>query len=300
MKKIIVGLGEVLWDMLPSGKVLGGAPANFVYHASQFGLDGYVVSAIGKDLLGEELKNSLIEKHIKFILHNVDYPTGKVQVTLNEAGIPQYEICENVAWDKIPFTSKDIDLAKRCNAVCFGSLAQRSAISRATILRFLEFVPDDSLKIVDINLRQHFYTKEIIHNSLLRSNVLKINDEELLIVANLLNYEHLSEEECCRRILKDYNLKIVIETKGAIGSYVFTKDETSYMGTPKVCVADTVGAGDAFTGAFVAAILNGSDIRCAHQFAVNVSAYVCTQNGATPKLPEVFISGINKKDKVYE
>ncbi|MDR0370991.1 MAG: carbohydrate kinase [Prevotellaceae bacterium] len=288
-KKNIIGLGEILWDMLPSGKVLGGAPANFAYHVSQFGLNGYVISAIGNDLLGKEILDSLVEKRLDFLIENVDFPTGTVQVTLDEKGVPQYEICESVAWDNIPFTQQAEELARTCDAVCFGSLAQRNAVSRTTILKMLELVPASALKIFDINLRQHFYTKEIIENSLQRSNILKINDEEVISVGKLFDWQGLSEEAVCKKILDTYSLKMVILTKGAIGSSVLTADETSYIDTPKVHVADTVGAGDSFTGTFVVALLNGDSVRNAHKLAVEVSAYVCTQHGAMPQLPDAYV-----------
>jgi fructokinase len=286
---IIVGIGELLWDCLPGGKVLGGAPANFAYHAAQFGFKTYAVSAVGKDSLGKEILDVLAEKRLNHLVESVDYPTGTVQVTLDDQGVPEYEICENVAWDNIPFTTQTEELARNCKAVCFGSLAQRNTVSRETILNFLELVPDDSLKIFDVNLRQHFYSKEIIHRSLVTCNVLKINDEEVKEVAQLFDYHKLDaqspeifEQDFCKKLLKEYDLKIVIETKGAVGSSVFTANETSYIDTPKVQVVDTVGAGDAFTGAFTAALLQGKTIREAHRLAVDVSAYVCTQPGAMP------------------
>ncbi|MDR0507220.1 MAG: carbohydrate kinase [Dysgonamonadaceae bacterium] len=290
--KTIAGIGEILWDMFPQGKVLGGAPANFACHASQFGFEGVAVSAIGDDDLGREIidcLSNIATKNFSSLLETVNFPTGTVQVTLNEKGVPQYEICENVAWDNIPFTSKTEALAKKCAAVCFGSLAQRNSISRTTILKFLELIPENALKIFDVNLRQHFYSKEIVHESLLKSNVLKINDEELTVVAELLGFTNLSEEEICKKLLDSYHLKMVIETKGENGSFVFTQKETSFFETPKVLVADTVGAGDSFTGAFVAALLKEKTIREAHELAVEVSAFVCTQHGATPKLPDNLI-----------
>jgi fructokinase len=303
---IVVGIGEILWDCLPDGKVLGGAPANFAYHAAQFGFEAYAVSAVGKDSSGKEILAVLAEKRLNNLIESVDYPTGTVQVTLDEKGVPRYEICEKSAWDNIPFTPQMEALARNCKVVCFGSLAQRSKVSRETILRFLELVPDDSLKIFDINLRQHFYSKEIIHNSLVKCNILKINDEEVIALAKLfyncgsdsqsanaerclnlakikqLKSPEIFEQDFCKRLLKAYGLKMVVETKGAIGSYVFTTDETSYIDTPKVPVADTVGAGDSFTGAFIAALLQGKSIREAHRLGVDVSAYVCTQKGAMP------------------
>jgi fructokinase len=287
MKKI-TGIGEILWDVLPTGKVLGGAPANFAYIASQFGLNGYAVSAVGKDLLGKEILNSLAEKKLNFLIENVDFMTGTVQVTLDREGIPQYEICKNVAWDNIPFTQAMEELARTCDAVCFGSLAQRSAVSRNSILRFLDSVPTNAYKIFDINLRQHFYSKEIIESSLLHCNILKINDEEVKLVAPLFGIEG-NETEICKFLLQKYDLQMVVLTKGATGSYVLTANETSCLDTPKVHVADTVGAGDSFTGSFVAALLNGESIRNAHKLAVEVSAYVCTQHGAMPALPDAFV-----------
>ena len=289
MKNIVIGLGEILWDMLPSGKVLGGAPANFAYHASQFGFDGYAVSAIGNDLLGKEILDSLAEKKLNSLLEVVDFPTGTVAVTLDKKGVPQYEICEGVAWDNIPFSSQTEVLARNCAAVCFGSLAQRNVVSRNTVLEFLKLVPEDAMKIFDINLRQHFYTKEIIEHSLKQCNILKINDEEIVIVAELFGWKGLSEETVCKKLLNDYALQMLVETKGATGSYIFTDNDVSYIVTPKVCVADTVGAGDSFTGALTAALLNGETIQRAHSLAVEVSAYVCTQHGAMPQLPARFV-----------
>lgn len=290
MKNIIVGLGEILWDLLPGGKVLGGAPANFAYQTSQFGFEGYAVSAIGKDALGDEIIESLSSKSLNHKIERVDFPTGTVQVTLDGKGIPQYEICENVAWDNIPFTPEIEDLARKASTVCFGSLAQRSEVSHKTILRFLELLPEDALKVFDINLRQHFYSKEIIDNSLKHSNILKINDDEVVIVAELYGWNGLKEAEICRKLVEMYHLKLVILTKGTNGSYVITSGEEFFRPTPKVTVADTVGAGDAFTAGFVASLLRGKTIPEAHKTAVEVSAFVCTQHGAMPVLPDTLIN----------
>ena len=295
--KTVAGIGEILWDIFPERKALGGAPANFAYHAAQFNLDSYVVSAIGKDSLGKEISDNLTEKKLKRLIEWTDYPTGTVQVTVNEAGIPRYEICENAAWDNIPINRQTEELARKCTAVCFGSLAQRSEISRNTIRRFLELVPSEAYKVFDINLRGHYYTREIIHESLLQCNILKINNEEVIEVAKLYDYKNLSKQEIGERLLKEYDLDIVVETMGAIGSYVLTKSEISYIDTPGVQVADTVGAGDSFTGVFVAALLNGQSIRDAHRLAVDVSAYVCTQYGAMPKLPDTFKKQIMTYEK---
>ena len=289
MGKKVVGIGEILWDVFPEGKVLGGAPANFAYHATQLGLEGYAISAIGKDDLGEEVLEVLKGKPLQYMLEETNYPTGTVKVTLNGNGIPEYEICENVAWDNIPLTAGMKELAKQADAVCFGSLAQRHQVSRSTIQAFVGLVDTNALKIFDINLRQSFFNKAIIVDSLQMANVLKINEEELVRVAELLDITDVGERLVCQRLMDNYDLKIVVLTRGENGSFVFSNDGSSFLDTPKVKVADTVGAGDSFTGAFVAGLLNGDDIAKAHKRAVEVSAYVCTQKGAMPLLPTAIL-----------
>ena len=288
-KRYVVGLGEALWDVLPEGKKLGGAPANFAYHAGQFGFDTLAVSALGEDALGEETIAALEEHKLNYLMPRIPYPTGTVQVTLDEQGIPTYNIREGVAWDNIPFTPEIEEVAKTCQAVCFGSLAQRSVVSRETIGKFLDATPSDCVKIFDINLRQSFFTKEIIEASMRRCNILKINDEELVVVSRMFELPDLDEEKRCKQLIKDYNLDILVLTCGTNGSYVFTADKSYYQPTPKVEVADTVGAGDSFTGSFCAALLKGKSIPEAHELAVKVSAFVCTQNGAMPTLPKDFL-----------
>jgi len=291
MKRTIVGLGEALWDCLPEGKKLGGAPANFAYHAGQFGFDTLAVSALGEDALGDETIGALEEHKLNYLMPRIPYPTGTVQVTLDEQGIPTYNIREGVAWDNIPFTDEIEKVANNCRAVCFGSLAQRSVVSRETIGKFLDATPADCVKIFDINLRQSFYTKEIIEQSMRRCNILKINDEELVVVSRMFGLPDLDEEKRCKQLISDYNLDILVLTCGTNGSYVFTADKSYYQPTPKVQVADTVGAGDSFTGSFCAALLKGMPIHEAHALAVKVSAFVCTQNGAMPELPRNLIEG---------
>ena len=305
MRKIVVGMGEALWDCLPEGRKLGGAPANFAYHVSQFGLESCVVSAIGADLLGREIVDIFTEKHLPWVIPTVEYPTGTVQVTLDCNGIPQYDIRENVAWDNIPYTPALEELARDTVAVCWGSLAQRGEVSRATINRFLDALPQDEsvLRVFDINLRQGFYTRDIIEQSFQKCNILKINDEELVAISRLLGgttptrtaddaemanlFGTLDFRQKCQQMLRAYNLRMLILTCGVNGSYVFTPDgEVSFQGTPKVEVADTVGAGDSFTATFVSSLLQGHSVREAHERAVRVSAFVCTQNGAMPTLPE--------------
>ena len=289
---IVVGMGEALWDMLPEGKKIGGAPANFAYHVSQFGLDSRVVSAVGEDELGAEILKNFCEKKLNCMIETVPYPTGTVQVELDINGVPCYDIREGVAWDNIPFTPALEGLARQTRAVCFGSLAQRSVVSRETINRFLDAMPD---KIFDINLRQGFYTKEILCNSMRKCNILKINDEELVTVSRMFGYPGIDLQDKCWILLAKYNLRMLILTCGVNGSYVFTPGEISFVETPKVEVADTVGAGDSFTAAFVASILKGKPVPEAHKIAVATSAFVCTQNGAMPVLP-ARLTGRNTTD----
>ena len=284
--RIIVGLGEALWDCLPEGRKIGGAPANFAYHASQCGYEAHAVSAVGNDALGDETIEALKANGLKLCMPRVDFPTGQVLVSLDEDGVASYDIKEGSAWDNIPFTPEMEQLAGRCSAVCFGSLAQRNEVSRNAIYRFLNATPKGCMRIFDINLRQNFYSKEVIQESLRRCNVMKINDEELVIIGRMFGYPGLDIENKCWLILGKYNLDMLVLTCGVNGSYVFSKGAMSFLETPKVEVADTVGAGDSFTGAFVASILSGKTIPEAHRIGVNVSAYVCTQNGAMPAIPE--------------
>ncbi len=290
MKDYVIGLGEALWDMLPEGKQLGGAPANFAYHVQQLGLPAKVVSAVGQDGLGDEILHTFQERGISFFVPQIVYPTGIVQVSLDASGVPSYNIKTDVAWDNIPYTDELEALASHTKVVCFGSLAQRHAVSRTTINWFLDAMPhrEDVWKVFDINLRQHFYTKEIIHDSLCKCNVLKINDEEFEQITCLFCLAQKGVEERCRTLLDDYQLKMVILTCGEQGSHVFTPEQHTFFPTPQVKVVDTVGAGDAFTAAFVAAVLKGRSIRDAHKIAVDVSAYVCTQPGAMPQLDSHF------------
>jgi fructokinase len=288
----IVGLGEALWDCLPEGSKLGGAPANFAYHMSQFGYESLAVSALGKDKLGDETIKIFEKEHLSFIMPRVDYPTGIVQVELDDEGVPTYQIKTGVAWDNIPYSHAIDEVAKECRAVCFGSLAQRSDVSRQTINLFLDSTPKDCLKIFDINLRQNFYTKEVIQESMRKCNILKINDEELVVIGRLFGYPGLDIENKCWLLMGKYHLDMLILTCGVNGSYVFASQKVSFKKTPKVEIADTVGAGDSFTACFLADILAGKSVEEAHELAVEVSAYVCTQEGAMPAIPDKYLKRI--------
>lgn len=288
--QMIVGIGEALWDVLPEGKKIGGAPANFAYHVSQFGLQSCIVSAVGDDALGKEILDNFREKNLNHIVETVPYPTGTVQVELDPNGVPQYDIKENVAWDNIPFTPQLEELAHRTRAICYGSLAQRNVVTRQTINRFIDAMPknQENLIVFDVNLRQRFYTKEILDESMKRCNVLKINDEELVTISRMLGYPGTDLQSECWILLGRYDLKMLILTCGVNGSYIFTSGNMSYLATPQVEVADTVGAGDSFTATFTSSIIKGLPVAESHRRAVEVSAFVCTQHGAMPVLPEKF------------
>lgn len=280
-KPIVVGIGELLWDVLPTGKKAGGAPINFVYHATQLGAEGYAISAVGKDELGEEIVQELDNNHIAHCIESVDYQTGTVEVML-EKGIPTYNIIENVAWDHIPVSSKAIEIVKKAKAICFGTLAQRNMDSRKALTELLSYAPEDALRFFDINIRQNYYSKELILDLLEKANILKINDEELEMLRPMMGLGG-DYEVCCKALLEKYGLKYVILTAGSKFSAIYSTDENSVIGTPKVAVADTVGAGDSFSGAFVYSILAGKSLKEAHRKAVNTAAFVCSKEGAWPE-----------------
>ena len=281
MKKTIVGIGEILWDMLPSGKALGGAPANFAYHAGRLGEEGWAVSAVGDDALGREILDLVKSKGLRNLIAVTDKPTGTVQVELDDRGVPAYNIMEDVAWDNIPFTPEMEELAKRADAVCFGSLVQRMN-SRPSVMRFIRAMRPDALKVFDINLRQHYYSCEVIEESLMLADILKINDEEIRIVAGMLG---LSDDAvtACRELIGSFGLRLVILTKGPEGSEVITADKVIPQGVDDVEIVDTVGAGDSFTAAFTVAYLRGDSLAEAQRLASATASYVCSRKGAMPE-----------------
>ncbi len=292
-KFILVGLGEILWDMLPGGKQLGGAPANFAYHAQALGGQGVVVSCIGNDELGKEILSSLDELQLQRQYVSVDnsHPTGTVTVKLDEDGKPDYIIHENVAWDFIPFNSSLSVLAAQTAAVCFGSLCQRSPVSRKTIRSFLAATSADCIRVLDINLRQSYFNREIINTMLELSNVLKLNDEELAVVANLLGITG-SETDILSQLAERYALRLIALTRGASGSRLYAQGEDSnHQGFP-VQIADTVGAGDSFTAAMTLGLLNSKNLDTINKYANRVASFVCSQSGATPKLPDSLIQAV--------
>lgn len=285
----VAGIGEILWDLLPSGKQIGGAPFNFAFHASQVGCISYVISAVGKDLLGSEILH--ITKGLGFDIQYIqknDYPTSTVVVKLDTRGQPDFTILENVAWDHIYFDVKIKQLAKEIDAICFGSLAQRNLQSEATINSILESLRDDCLKVFDINLRQNYYTSDIIRRSLEIADILKLNENELPVLKELFGLSGEVDTQL-DELIKRFNLSTVAYTMGREGSMLLSGEARSIMKPVDVKVVDSVGAGDAFTAILVAGILNGKQLAEIHKTASHIASYICTKEGATPIIPQNLI-----------
>lgn len=282
----IVGLGEVLWDVFPDAAHFGGAPANFACHAAAFGTEAWVVSAVGTDELGDRALKSLSEKKVHTLLlqRDPEHATGTVDVKLDASGQASYVFASDPAWDHLNWTASLALLAGRCEAVCFGSLAQRAPTSRRTIREFLESTKPGALRVFDVNLRQSFYSREVIETSLQFANLFKLNHDELPVVAELLGLPK-SEGDFLAAAADRYALHTVALTRGAAGSAVWHRGTIDERPAPKVAVVDTVGAGDAFTAALVAGLLRGRDIAAVHRQASDIAAFVCTRAGATPDIP---------------
>ncbi len=279
----VAGIGELLWDVFPEGKKLGGAPANFAYHCKTFAQDSFPVSCLGDDDSGREILAAL-EGHdvdVSFIAMDSVHPTGTVSVEVDKNGKPEYIIHEDVAWDNIPLTEEMITLAKKTDAVCFGSLAQRSKTSRQTIGRFLQATKTDCIKIYDINLRQHYYSGDLIEEMLELSTVLKLNDEELPVVAELLGISG-REKTLVEKIASRYSLDLVALTKGHAGSCLYQGGRYSEHDGYDTKVVDTVGAGDSFTAVLAGGLLLNYDLDKINDLANKTAAYVCSQPGAMP------------------
>ncbi|MEK0211030.1 carbohydrate kinase [Bifidobacterium mongoliense] len=285
-KPIVLSLGELLWDMLPTGKRAGGAPVNFVYHAAMNGAEGYAISAVGQDPLGDELVKAIEQSGVKSIIQRNAWPTSTVEVSL-KSGIPEYTIVKGVAWDHLLLTRELIDLVEKSDAICFGTLALRSPETHDTIIELLKHARPDALKFFDINLRGDHYSKELIQELLGYATVFKLNDAELLLLRDMFNIRGASDGEACRWFITTFNLDYVVLTGGATFSTIIARSgETSTLATPRVEVTDTVGAGDSFSGTFTAKILTGASLQEAHRASVNTAAFVCTQDGAWPVYPK--------------
>jgi len=276
----IAGIGEVLWDLLPTGKMIGGAPANFCYHAKNLGADAAIISATGNDALGAEIENTLTQKGIKHILNHPDYPTGTVSVELKN-GIPDYIIHENVAWDFIRLDNEAQSWIKTADAICFGTLGQRSIVSAEAIDQALDSVAPKALKVLDVNLRQQYFSKEILEKSFKRANVVKLNDEEIEIIGAMFGLSG-SQKLKCLTLMDIFRFDVMALTMGDKGSLLLTTNEESFVPVPKVKVVDTVGAGDSFTAVMVMGLLNNKQLHELHNEATEYAAKVCTFSGAMP------------------
>lgn len=281
-----IGIGEILLDMLPSGKKLGGAPANFAYHVNGLGGVGIPISRVGNDELGQKALSLLAENRVstEYISKDPDHPTGTVEVSVDSSGVATYTFPDDVAWDFLAPASKAMDLARSVDAICFGTLAQRNSVSREAITALLSEA-DQALKIYDINLRQHFYSKDTIEASLDMADVLKINDEELAVVIDMLSLP-VDQREALETLISHYDLELAVLTRGAEGSLLISPEEVSDLPGQPTEIVDTIGAGDSFTAAMVIAFLAGKPLDEVNRYATTVAAYVCTHPGAMPVMPK--------------
>jgi fructokinase len=292
----VVGAGELLWDLLPSGKQLGGAPANFAYHVSLLGDTACVASRLGRDALGAELRRRLLALGLRddALQEDPTQPTGTVQVAVDAAGQPTYTIVEPVAWDCLVMTPAWRELARRADALCFGSLAQRAATSRATLHALLAATRPACVRVFDVNLRQHFYSAAVLETSLRRTTVLKLNDSELPLVAELLGHGGGDEATQARRLLDAYGLRLVCVTRGSRGCLLRNATEVVEVPGVAVQVADTVGAGDAFTAAMTHHVLRGSSLAVTAAAANRMGAWVAGCTGGTPPADAAVLAQVRR------
>jgi fructokinase len=289
----VVGIGEVLWDLLPAGRQLGGAPANFAFHAKTLGAQAQLVSGVGKDDLGQAILRRFGELGIGVDAVQVDEqaPTGTASVVLKDGGVPHFIIQKNVAWDHIAVTGKTLAAVRETDAVCFGSLAQREPKAAAAIQQLVAAAPREALKVFDANLRQNFYTKELVEKSLGLANVLKLNDQELAILSHLFGLGPRRAQQI-EQLASRFELRLVVLTCGGDGSLLYQAGKWSELSSAPIAIVDTVGAGDSFTAALVMGLLHEMPLEQIHRVASEVAGYVCSQPGATPLLPEYLRSKI--------
>ena len=285
-KPMVLSIGEILWDVLPTGKRAGGAPVNFSYHAAKNGAEGYAISAVGRDDLGRELEEAVHQAGVDAVLQHNDHPTSTVEVQLTE-GIPQYVFKPDVAWDHLEYTDNLAGLASKADAVCYGTLSMRNSQSRETCLQVLRHTKSHAMRFFDINLRGTFYSKDLIQELLDMATVFKLNDEELVTLRDMFRVPGATDDELCRWFMDQWHLDTIVLTAGSDYSTIYLADgQSSHLPTPEITVADTVGAGDAFSGTFAINRLLGASLTQAHRAAVNTAAFVCTQQGAWPEYPE--------------
>lgn len=294
-KKIkIIGLGEILWDMLPEGKKLGGAPTNFSYYVSKLGQIGIIASRVGNDSSGKEILESMekLELNNKYIQIDPNYPTGTVSVKIDNKGQPDYEILHNVAWDFLDFNKSWKHLAEEADVICFGTLVQRSYKSKNTIFNFLKSAKPEAIKLLDINIRQNFYSIEVIEESIKLSNILKLNTNELKLIRNLFNYSNNKNEiDLCLDIINDFKLDLLCLTRGEKGSIIMSGKEYYEHKGYKVSVVDTIGAGDAFTAAMIVQYIKSKTLQEISDLANRLGSWVSSQSGPTPELSHDLVKG---------
>jgi len=284
----IIAIGEILLDIFPNKKCLGGAPLNFVYHCKSLGLDAGIVSAVGKDDLGEEILARVQELDIDTqYIQKLDFETGTVSIELDRKGQPNYEIVQDVAWDNIIFKDKLKSLAYKTGVFYFGSLACRSEITKEAIFKFIERLPKDAIKICDINIRQNYYSKELILKLLSVANILKINDEEIEVLKGFFSSSKRDEKVFLKELREEFDLRLIILTRGSDGSLLFAKDEENEFVAKEITVKDTVGAGDSFMAASCYGILNDWTLEKINRVANNLAGCVCLYSGATPKIENI-------------
>ena len=281
---VVIGLGELLWDVFPDSRRPGGAPANVAFQAAQLGCDGRVASRVGDDPAGEELAAFLESKGLPSSLIQIDSarPTGRVTVDVSDEGQPDYTIHENVAWDHLEPVDELLEAAAAASAVCFGTLAQRSSTSRETIHKVLAACRDECLVVYDVNLRQHWYDRDWIERSLKAATIAKLNREEADVLDTLLNVNAADHTAFGRRLIEIYGLSLVCITRAEDGCLLVTKTDTVDLPGKPIDVVDAVGAGDAFTAALIQAQLNGWPLAAAARFANEVGGLVASQAGAMP------------------
>ncbi|MCD4722340.1 MAG: bifunctional hydroxymethylpyrimidine kinase/phosphomethylpyrimidine kinase [Desulfobacula sp.] len=293
-KYTLIGIGEILWDEFPGSKKLGGAPANFAFHANQLGARGMIISRVGDDLPGNKIKAELNKKEVPYLLSvDPDHPTGRVSVKTDKKGMPEYIIHENSSWDFLSFDPHFSEIARTADAVCFGTLAQRNPVSGQTIKNFIRATKKTCLKILDINLRQNYYSKKILSDLLNLADILKLNHDELNIITQMF----LTEEEetaCLEELISMFYLEMVVLTKGKHGSRIFAdKYHDSIYKSKPVEMIDSVGAGDSFSAVVALGLLNGFGLEKINKTASSVASYVCTKKGATPVIPKKIIHSMN-------
>jgi fructokinase len=294
----VLGVGEVLWDMLPSGPQLGGAPANFAYDARALGAASQIVTRVGRDDLGQEILRRFekMDLPVENIQIDETAATGTARVTLTGEGVAHFAIQENVAWDLLEATAEALEAAREADAICFGSLAQRSVPSASSIRELVSATRANALRVFDINLRQTYYSRELIERSLDFSNIFKLNDEELGVISLMFNLSG-SPEHRIEQLARRFKQQLVALTRGPEGSLLFANSRWANCASRPIDIVDTVGAGDAFTAALVLGLLHKLDLDEINRFANEVARHVCSKPGATPPMPAEFAERLSRSPR---